>query len=70
MSNQQLSPCKNICNECIFHALVEDFTECLNPDELGVNCSTVVFCSSFQPTQQIDSPCVSFGEDNDEMVVC
>jgi hypothetical protein len=63
-NDRQLSPCKTICNECIFHVLVEDLTECTNLDESGVNCSTVVFCSSFQPVEEIDSPCVSFSEDN------
>ncbi|QXE22482.1 hypothetical protein B6N60_01165 [Richelia sinica FACHB-800] len=36
--------------------------ECVHPDEAGVNCSTVTFCSSFQPLVEVDSPCVTFGE--------
>ncbi len=68
LNDRQLSPCKTICNECIFHALVEDLTECTNPDESGVNCSTIVFCSSFQPIQEIDSPCVSFSEEDEQLI--
>ncbi len=56
---------KTICNECAFHTLVNGYVECTHPDELGVNCSKVVFCSSFQPTQEVDSPCVSFDLDDE-----
>ncbi len=52
---------KTICNDCAFYVLVEGVVQCTNPDKAGVNCSTVVFCSSFQPTQEVDSPCVSYG---------
>lgn len=54
---------KNLCHDCIFHIIENNLTECTNPDESGVNCSQVVFCSSFQPMQEIDSPCVTFGND-------
>ncbi|MDJ0615294.1 MAG: hypothetical protein QNJ63_00890 [Calothrix sp. MO_192.B10] len=54
---------KTICNECVFYDLVESTPQCLHPEEVGVNCSNVTFCNSFQPLQEIDSPCVSFSED-------
>ncbi|MEA5574601.1 hypothetical protein [Calothrix sp. UHCC 0171] len=65
-NNKQLSACPTICNECISHTFVEGLSECLHPDESGVNCATVIFCSSFQPIQQVDSPCISFGEDEED----
>ncbi|QSJ15212.1 hypothetical protein JYQ62_25620 [Nostoc sp. UHCC 0702] len=59
-------PSKIICNDCAFHAFVEGVIECIHPDEIGVNCSTVIFCNSFEPTLKIDSPCVTFGNDETE----
>jgi hypothetical protein len=59
----QLPLRKTICNDCAFHVLVEGVVQCIHPDELEVNCATVTFCNSFQPTQEVDSPCVSFGKD-------
>ncbi|MBW4511819.1 MAG: hypothetical protein KME64_35750 [Scytonematopsis contorta HA4267-MV1] len=61
----QALSCKTICNECVFHILVEKSIKCLNPKEFGVNCSTVIFCNSFQPAQEVDSPCVSYGNDEE-----
>ncbi|WP_375494091.1 hypothetical protein [uncultured Nostoc sp.] len=57
--------CQTICNDCAFHALVEGAIECIHPDEFGVNCSTVIFCNSFEPTLIIDSPCVTYGNDEE-----
>ncbi|TAE58962.1 MAG: hypothetical protein EAZ76_08890 [Nostocales cyanobacterium] len=48
-----------LCRECAFYMQME----CIHPDELGVNCADVVFCNSFTPTVEIDSPCVTFGSD-------
>ncbi|MBW4560604.1 MAG: hypothetical protein KME32_05495 [Mojavia pulchra JT2-VF2] len=59
------SLCKTICNDCVFHIQVEGFIKCLNPEEMGVNCCNVIFCNSFQPTQEVDSPCVSFSNGED-----
>lgn len=56
-------PCQTICNDCAFHVKVEEAIECIHPEELEINCSTVTFCSSFQPLQEVESPCVSFGID-------
>jgi hypothetical protein len=53
---------KTICEDCAFQVLVNNIIECVHPDEAGVNCSTVSFCSSFQPLVEVDSPCVTFGE--------
>lgn len=53
-----------ICKDCAFSSQVDRGMECIHPDEVDVNCSTVVFCNSFQPVQEIDSPCVTFGNDN------
>ncbi|WP_242039488.1 MULTISPECIES: hypothetical protein [Anabaena] len=58
-------PCQTMCNDCAFHVQTQELIECIHPDEIGVNCSTVIFCSSFQPAQEIDSPCVSFGSDQE-----
>ncbi|AKG21980.1 hypothetical protein [Calothrix sp. 336/3] len=52
-----------ICDDCIFHSLTTDGIECTNPEESPVNCSVVIFCNSFQPKQEVDSPCVSYGID-------
>jgi hypothetical protein len=51
---------KTICNDCAFYVKVEGFIECIHPDEFEVNCSTVTFCSSFTPSEEVDSPCVTF----------
>ncbi|BAY23550.1 hypothetical protein NIES2100_33420 [Calothrix sp. NIES-2100] len=56
----QPSPRQTICQDCAFHTKREDGIDCIHPDELQVNCSTIIFCNSFQPAQEIDSPCVSF----------
>ena len=60
-----LLPRETICNECAFHTLVNGSVQCTNPYLSGVNCSTVVFCNSFQPAQEVDSPCVTFGADDE-----
>lgn len=52
-----------LCHDCVFHITGADAIECIHPDEFEVDCATVTFCSSFQPTQEIDSPCVTFGQD-------
>ena len=52
---------KSICEECAFYIK----SECTHPDELAVNCATVNFCNSFSPAVEIDSPCVSFGNDDE-----
>ncbi|MBD2342562.1 hypothetical protein [Anabaena subtropica] len=54
-----------ICDDCAFHTKVEEAIKCIHPEELEANCATVIFCNSFQPVQEIDSPCVSFGKDDD-----
>ncbi|MDB9368330.1 hypothetical protein PN456_05070 [Nodularia spumigena CS-586/05] len=54
---------QTICNDCAFHVVVEGVIKCIHPDELGVNCSTVIFCNSWKSALIIDSPCVSFGND-------
>ncbi|AUT00005.1 hypothetical protein CLI64_06180 [Nostoc sp. CENA543] len=56
-------PSQTLCHDCIFHVQAQDQVECIHPDEIGINCSAVVFCSSFQPLQEVDSPCVTFGQD-------
>jgi putative hydrolases of HD superfamily len=62
MKIQQKSPTRyTICNDCAFHIQKKETIKCTHPDEQGVNCTIVYFCSSFQPSQQIDSPCVCFG---------
>ncbi|MBF2005646.1 hypothetical protein ACF3DV_30445 [Chlorogloeopsis fritschii PCC 9212] len=62
--NCQQILCKTICNECAFHLLVEGVVQCIHPDEADVNCGTIAFCNSFQPIREVDSPCVTY--DNDE----
>ncbi|KAB8316412.1 hypothetical protein SD81_024735 [Tolypothrix campylonemoides VB511288] len=59
-------PCQTICLDCVFHVLVAGAIACVHPDEVEVNCSTVTFCNSFQAAQEIESPCVSFGNDDGE----
>ncbi|WP_088243904.1 hypothetical protein [Calothrix rhizosoleniae] len=58
---------KTICHDCTFSELGKITPQCLHPDEAGVNCDNVTFCDSFQPSQEIDSPCVSFSEDEVEV---
>ncbi|MFM2061098.1 MAG: hypothetical protein RLZZ507_768 [Cyanobacteriota bacterium] len=60
-SDTQPKSCNSICEECAFFMKLE----CTHPDELGVNCATVTFCSSFTPAVEIDSPCVTFGSDDE-----
>ncbi|WP_414753321.1 hypothetical protein [Anabaena sp. CCY 9910] len=57
---------QTICHDCAFHTKVEGAIACVHPEELGVNCAVVIFCNSFQPSQEIDSPCVTFGSDDAE----
>ncbi|MBD2679177.1 MULTISPECIES: hypothetical protein [Nostoc] len=67
MSNSidaQPLPCKTICNDCAFHVL-EGVVQCIHPDEAVVNCATVNFCNSFQPMQEVDSPCVTYGNESE-----
>ncbi|MEM7725300.1 MAG: hypothetical protein AAF208_02880 [Cyanobacteria bacterium P01_A01_bin.45] len=52
-----------ICNDCVFYSINQEQTECTHPLEIGINCSKVVFCSSFQPLREVDSPCVTFDEE-------
>ncbi|TBR59651.1 hypothetical protein BLD44_011160 [Mastigocladus laminosus UU774] len=61
----QSSPRQSICNDCAFHIKVEGAIECIHPEELEINCSTVMFCNSFQSAQEIESPCVSFDDDEE-----
>lgn len=65
LTQQPSLPCQTICNDCTFHVKVESGIECIHPDELAVNCAIVTFCSSFQPMVEIDSPCVTFGQDEE-----
>lgn len=58
--HQSLSS-KTICNDCAFCTLVRGITECIHPDEFEANCSTIIFCNSFQAIEETESPCVSFG---------
>ncbi|WP_083468814.1 HD domain-containing protein [Nostoc piscinale] len=62
-NNCNFMPCETICNDCAFHLKNESGIECIHPDELAVNCAVVTFCSSFQPAKEIDSPCVTFGQE-------
>ncbi|BCL38435.1 hypothetical protein [Nostoc sp. MS1] len=57
---------QTICGDCAFCVEVKGALTCIHPEELGVNCATVIFCNSFQPAQEIDSPCVTFGNDDAE----
>ncbi|PMB44013.1 hypothetical protein CEN40_14765 [Fischerella thermalis CCMEE 5205] len=56
----QPSPHQTICSDCAFHVEVEGVIECIHPDESEINCSTVLFCNSFQSIQEVESPCVCF----------
>jgi hypothetical protein len=60
---------QTMCNDCAFHVKGKDTIECIHPDESGVNCSIVIFCSSFQTVQEIDSPCVAFGSEEEESII-
>lgn len=62
----QPSPHQTICQDCAFHTKGQGTIECIHPDEFDVNCSTVIFCNSFQPAQEIDSPCVFFDYDDEK----
>lgn len=53
-----------ICNDCAFCRMTNDTKECTHPLELGIDCCKVVFCSSFQPLKEVDSPCVTFDDEN------
>lgn len=55
---------KSICEDCAFYIKLE----CTHPDELGANCATVIFCNSFTPAVEVDSPCVSFGSDDEKKI--
>ncbi|BAY61411.1 hypothetical protein NIES22_14760 [Calothrix brevissima NIES-22] len=57
---------QTICQDCAFHIHREGVFDCIHPDELQVNCSQVIFCNSFQPSQEIDSPCVTFDYDDEK----
>ncbi|MCP6758307.1 MAG: hypothetical protein NHB32_05885 [Fischerella sp. CENA71] len=59
----QSSPRQTICIDCAYHIKVEGIIECIHPEELEINCSAVMFCNSFQSTQEIESPCVSFDDE-------
>jgi hypothetical protein len=59
-------PCQTICQDCAFSTKIQGRIDCIHPDELQVNCSQVIFCNSFQPSQEIDSPCVSFDYDDEK----
>ncbi|MBD2338373.1 hypothetical protein H6G64_15470 [Calothrix sp. FACHB-156] len=59
----QIPPFQTICHDCAFHIKLENAIECIHPEESGINCARVMFCSSFSPAQEIDSPCVTFGND-------
>ncbi|WP_081602993.1 hypothetical protein [Fortiea contorta] len=59
--------CQTICNDCAFHTQVETVIECTHPEELALNCATVIFCNSFQPVEEVDSPCVSCGQNDEEL---
>lgn len=63
LTERQPSPRKTICNDCAFHILMNGSVQCTHPNELGVNCYKVTFCSSFQPTLEVDSPCVLFDDE-------
>ncbi len=60
LESQPALPYHMICNGCAFHIQVDGIVECTHPEEGGVDCTTVKFCSSFQPNEEIDNPCVSF----------
>ncbi len=61
----QPSPRQTICSDCAFHIKVEGVIECIHPEELEINCSAVMFCNSFQSAKEIESPCVSFDDDEE-----
>ena len=47
---------RTICQDYAFYINLE----CTHPDESEVNYATIIFCNSFTPAVEIDSPCVSF----------
>jgi hypothetical protein len=59
----ETAPPQTICHGCLFSMLVNNSPICTHPDETGINCANVIFCNSFQPKEEVESPCVSFGED-------
>jgi hypothetical protein len=63
ISTQKISASPTICDECIFSVQINDLPTCINPDETKIDCTNVIFCSSFQPINEVESPCVCFGED-------
>jgi hypothetical protein len=63
ISVRNISPSPTICDECVFSTQINDLPTCINPDETKIDCKNVIFCSSFQPINEVESPCVSFGED-------
>ncbi|MFM7408979.1 MAG: hypothetical protein ACKO3K_20550 [Cuspidothrix sp.] len=50
---------RTICQDCAFYLNLQ----CTHPDESQVNSTTITFCNSFTPAVEIDSPCVSFADD-------
>ncbi|AFZ57504.1 hypothetical protein H6G54_26580 [Anabaena cylindrica FACHB-243] len=58
--HSQRMSCQSICKDCAFFMQME----CTHPDEFEINCVAVVFCNSFTPSVEIDSPCVTFGNDD------
>lgn len=63
LTKHQSSQHKTICNDCAFHVFLKNIRQCTHPEESKVNCSHVIFCNSFQPMQEVDSPCVSFDDE-------
>ncbi|MEA5577724.1 hypothetical protein [Anabaena sp. UHCC 0451] len=59
-SKLQAVSCQSICEECAFYVKLE----CTHPDEFEINCAVVNFCNSFTPAVEVDSSCVSFGNDD------
>lgn len=54
---------KTLCDDCIFHVSRIGAIECTHPEEFEINCYNVIFCSSFQPMHEVESPCVAYGQD-------
>lgn len=59
-SDLQAVSCQSICEECAFYVKLE----CTHPDEIDINCAKVTFCNSFTLAVEVDSSCVSFGNDD------
>ncbi|MCJ8280521.1 MAG: hypothetical protein MJK14_11610 [Rivularia sp. ALOHA_DT_140] len=64
LTQLQSSQSKTICSDCAFHTLLNHQMQCTHPEESEVNCYTVIFCNSFQPIEEVDSPCVSFDDED------